>query len=188
MAARKIQDKEKAILEAAITVFAERGFWNTPTSLISKTAGVAEGTLFNYFATKDDLIQQVYLETKREMAAYLLDGLPATSTTYERVRHIWNRNIEWGLQHPAKFKVVHQINESFPLTDAIRAQATEPFAFLKELAQASITQGEIQAYPTAYLAAVMDTLSIMTIQFIATSGDETYKAIGFEILWNGVTR
>jgi len=56
MAREKAADKEKAILEAAVAVFAERGFWNTPTSLISKTAGVADGTLFTYFATKDDLI------------------------------------------------------------------------------------------------------------------------------------
>ena len=41
----QIQDKRAAILEAATKIFSERGFWNTPTSLISKQAGVAEGTL-----------------------------------------------------------------------------------------------------------------------------------------------
>ena len=37
--------------QAAVEVFSERGFWNTPTSLVSKTAGVADGTLFTYFNT-----------------------------------------------------------------------------------------------------------------------------------------
>src|SRR5436190_4741528 len=98
MGAQKVADKQKAIVEAAVMVFSSRGFWNTPTSLISKTAGVADGTLFNYFETKDDLITEVYLEIKRELADQLLNGLPATSSLRDKMHHIWNRYIEWGVQ------------------------------------------------------------------------------------------
>src|ERR1041385_7985019 len=113
MAREKVQDKYKAIMEAAISVFAARGFWNTPTSLISKTAGVADGTLFTYFKTKDDLINQVYLEIKKELAEELLGGLSAYETVQDKMRHIWNRYIEWGVRYPDKFSVVRQIGESF---------------------------------------------------------------------------
>jgi AcrR family transcriptional regulator len=51
----KSDDKPNAILDAATRVFAGRGLTAAPTSEISKHAGVAEGTLFTYFKTKDAL-------------------------------------------------------------------------------------------------------------------------------------
>ena len=55
---RRNENKEKtkqAILAAALKLFAEKGFYNTSTRAISRKAGIAEGTLFNYFETKEDL-------------------------------------------------------------------------------------------------------------------------------------
>src|SRR5215831_19749859 len=57
-AGKRNQNKEKtkqAILKAALELFAEKGFYNTSTRAISRKAGIAEGTLFNYFETKEDL-------------------------------------------------------------------------------------------------------------------------------------
>lgn len=45
----------RAILRAALELFASRGFHRTTTKTISRKAGIAEGTLFNYFRTKEDL-------------------------------------------------------------------------------------------------------------------------------------
>jgi len=53
-----VENKEKtrqAILKAALSLFAEKGFYNTTTKAISRKAKIAEGTLFNYFETKEDL-------------------------------------------------------------------------------------------------------------------------------------
>ena len=49
------QKTRKAILRAALELFARQGFYRTTTKAVSKRAGIAEGTLFNYFATKEDL-------------------------------------------------------------------------------------------------------------------------------------
>ena len=46
-------EKREAILDTALVLFTERGFFGTPTSMISKEAGVATGTLFFYFKTKE---------------------------------------------------------------------------------------------------------------------------------------
>src|ERR1043166_1241407 len=55
---RREQKKEstrQAILQAALALFAQRGFYRTTTRAISQKAKIAEGTLFNYFETKEDL-------------------------------------------------------------------------------------------------------------------------------------
>src|SRR5437879_11204846 len=46
---------KRAILRAALVLFAEKGFYRTTTKAISRKAGIAEGTLFNYFEAKEDL-------------------------------------------------------------------------------------------------------------------------------------
>jgi len=55
---KRVENREKtkqAILEAALELFSKRGFPATTTKAISRKAGIAEGTLFNYFRTKEDL-------------------------------------------------------------------------------------------------------------------------------------
>lgn len=53
--------KHWEIIEAAIRVFSEKGFTAGRTSEIAKEAGVSEGTIFNYFKTKNDLLQALLL-------------------------------------------------------------------------------------------------------------------------------
>lgn len=53
------ENKEQAILEAAIKIFAEKSYNGTTTSEIAKAAGVAEGTIFRYFRTKKDLLKGI---------------------------------------------------------------------------------------------------------------------------------
>ena len=64
MARPRSEDKRNAILDAAIAEFASRGAWSTPTSAISRAAGVAEGTLFTYFANKEVLVMAGGLVTE----------------------------------------------------------------------------------------------------------------------------
>ena len=68
MARPKSDDKRSAILAAATAVFAARGLAAAPTSAISRKARIAEGTLFTYFKTKDELINALYREIKLELA------------------------------------------------------------------------------------------------------------------------
>src|SRR5438105_9397563 len=51
----KKQSTRQAILRAALALFAQKGFYQTTTKAISRKAKIAEGTLFNYFETKEDL-------------------------------------------------------------------------------------------------------------------------------------
>src|SRR3954447_12442903 len=68
---RRLQNKERtrrAILKAALDLFAQKGFYHTTTKAISRKAHVAEGTLFNYFETKEDLALYFFQE---ELAAVI---------------------------------------------------------------------------------------------------------------------
>lgn len=53
-------DKYQTILEAAIRIFARRGYHNSTVSQIAKEAGVADGTIYLYFKNKDDILENFF--------------------------------------------------------------------------------------------------------------------------------
>src|SRR5436190_19113285 len=74
LSARKRSDplvvpKRDAILRAAIDVFAERGFFNAQVADVARAAGVAAGTVYLYFRSKDDLLVQLFERTTQEAFA-----------------------------------------------------------------------------------------------------------------------
>jgi TetR/AcrR family transcriptional regulator, fatty acid metabolism regulator protein len=62
-------DKRAAILRAAIDVFAARGFFNAQVADVARAAGVAAGTVYLYFKSKDDLLVSIFERTMREAIA-----------------------------------------------------------------------------------------------------------------------
>jgi AcrR family transcriptional regulator len=55
-------------MKAALKLFTERGFHGTSTAHISKEAGVATGAFFNYFPTKEDLLNSLYFDVKGRLS------------------------------------------------------------------------------------------------------------------------
>ncbi|MED5053477.1 TetR family transcriptional regulator [Anoxybacillus sp. UARK-01] len=68
----KLSDKQAKILEAAIEMFAEKGYAATSTSEIAKRAGVAEGTIFRHYKTKKELLMAIVTPTIMKIAAPFL--------------------------------------------------------------------------------------------------------------------
>lgn len=60
--AEKAPAKRDKILEAAVRVFAEKGYYNSRTLDISTEAGVAYGSLYHYFASKDEILLSIFRE------------------------------------------------------------------------------------------------------------------------------
>jgi AcrR family transcriptional regulator len=190
LARPRSEDKRNAILQAAIHVFAERGFWSTSTAAISKAAGLAEGTLFTYFSTKDELVNQLYRALKIELAEVLLSELPRSAGIRSKLEYIWNQYVAWGVENPAKYKVMVQLRMSDKITAETRAIGYEPFAEVESMTRESIVSGELRNYPLPFVAAMMGGLAETTMGFLGQCGEwrEEYRAYGFEVFWNGIAQ
>lgn len=69
--------KKDAILRTAARLFAERGFANTPTILLAQEAGVAEGTIFRHFKTKDEIFFVLVENVKNQLVEAIRKNLEA---------------------------------------------------------------------------------------------------------------
>jgi AcrR family transcriptional regulator len=107
-----VSDKRKDILAAALRLFAEYGFHATPTSKIAKEAGVANGTLFYYYKTKEDLIVSLYIDIKSRMGEHVEAHVAAADDEKEKFRQQFIQVVLWSLVNKFEFQFLQQFQSS----------------------------------------------------------------------------
>jgi TetR/AcrR family fatty acid metabolism transcriptional regulator len=80
------ESKRERILRAAIDVFAQSGYFNAKVSEIAKAAGVADGTIYLYFDSKEDLLISVFREHTRGYLQSLERDLANINRAEDRMR------------------------------------------------------------------------------------------------------
>jgi AcrR family transcriptional regulator len=188
MAHPRSEDKRAAILEAATEAVAVLGV-SAPTAKIAKGAGVAEGTLFTYFANKDELLNQLYLELKTDLRDALMAGYPSGGSLVDRSRHLWDRYIGWGSAHPLKRKAVRQLAVSDRITETSRKLVGDAFGEFNDMMRECAAGGAMRHQPPAFASAVMGAIADTTMDFIAREPAQAkrYTKAGFEAFWKAVT-
>ncbi len=86
---RNKQEKRAALVSAARALFARKGFAATPTAEIAERAGVGAGTLFLYFASKDDLLVEVFRADMDAVIARAFATLPRRAALLPELMHVY---------------------------------------------------------------------------------------------------
>src|SRR6266478_4886219 len=81
-------DKPQAIIDAAIRVFARNGYYNSRVSDIAREAGIASGTIYLYFKTKDDILVRLFREKMAEWVALVRKEVAAERDPLAKIRKI----------------------------------------------------------------------------------------------------
>jgi AcrR family transcriptional regulator len=187
----KSEDKRNAILDAATRVFAERGLAAAPTAEISRRAGVAEGTLFTYFETKDDLINSLYREIKLGLADAMMSDFPRKKNVRIRLRHVWDRYVIWGIANPKQRKVLGQLQVSEVLTKESRDAGSAPFVEFQTMIRDAI-EGRVfrDDLPVELISKSLAALVEATIDLTVSNSSKAnkYRDSGFQMFWAGITK
>jgi len=85
---RRSRDKRDRILRAAIKVFARNGFHATRVSEVAKAAGVADGTIYLYFESKEELLVSLFEDRVEKLLAFMAERLPTFDSAPERLRAV----------------------------------------------------------------------------------------------------
>jgi TetR/AcrR family fatty acid metabolism transcriptional regulator len=88
MARKKQEEKYRTILEAATGVFAKEGFHNAKIEDVANTAGVAHGTVYLYFKSKEDLLVSIFRENFRELVEYVNSEIQKESNAEDKLRKL----------------------------------------------------------------------------------------------------
>ena len=185
----KSHTRRIALLDAAVQVFAEHGL-SGPISLVSRRAGVSEGSLFTYFPTKNVLILATYREVREQMVESVMDAYPRRGTVRERLWHVWERYVSWGVDNPAERECLRHCAVSPIIPDEARAEPTAMFVALVALERDAVEQGLVKSLPEGMAGQVIRFLGEMTRELIRKRPQARQELIetGFTLLWDALAR
>lgn len=177
-------EKRTALLEAATRIIVTQGL-SAPTAGIAKEAGIPNGSLFTYFETKTELLNQLYLELKGEMAATALKGLPARAEPRERMFHTWRNWTNWAVTFPEKRQVLAQLSVSGEITSESRTAGHKIMAELAELADQSRANGAMRNAPLGFVLSILSSVAEATMDYMTQDAANAKKHCkeGFDAVW-----
>lgn len=184
MARPRSEDKRSAILAAATRVMASQGL-SAPTALIAKEAGISSGSLFTYFDTKVELLNQLYLELKSEMASAALAGITADGEIREQLFQMWTNGLNWAKASPEKRRTLAQLGVSGEITPASLQIGHQKMAGVAQLLERSRANGPMAEVPLSFVAALINAVTDTTVDYLLQNPEQTEKQtkVAFEALW-----
>jgi len=169
------KSKKTLILDAALALFTINGFHGTTTAAIAREAKVATGTLFHHFATKEALIEALYLEVKKEFAQALLQ--PNEDNAESRLTDIWVNGVHWLVAHPQKMAFILLCSHSLYFDKKIQlAIWEEVLGFFTQLLTTGIRNGMIKELPIPYLLTTCESFLLSTASYVYALPEIDQKA------------
>ncbi|HET6344108.1 MAG TPA: TetR/AcrR family transcriptional regulator [Myxococcota bacterium] len=119
--------KYQRILDAALDVFARKGFHEAKISEIARAAGVADGTIYLYFKNKDDLLISLFESKLEQINEGLRNELKDITDARERLQHIIRYHLRLALENPtlAAFITIELRRSGKFMKDYAKAQLSE---------------------------------------------------------------
>ena len=108
MPKQKDENKIKEIHRAARKLVTKSGFTSLKMADVAREAGIATGTLYVYYKGKEELINAMFLETKKEISFVLLSGRNSSSTFYNTIKNMWTGYFTFCLENPEKMLFVEE--------------------------------------------------------------------------------
>lgn len=181
-------EKRSALLESATQAVAEQGVLAT-TASIARGAGVAEGTLFTYFESKEALFQELYLHLKRSLAEVIMPDYPAEADYRQRMEHVFQRYVNWGLTNAEGRSALARLSASAQVLDDTRAQAAESFLAVSQMMEDAVRDGVLVDAPIVFISSVIEHIADTTIEFVDKHPEnaERQRQLGFHAAWRAIT-
>ncbi|MBJ6724491.1 TetR/AcrR family transcriptional regulator [Geomonas sp. Red875] len=146
-------DKRCAIIRATLELVAEHGFHGAPMAAVAERAGVAAGTIYRYFESKDVLIQEIYHFLEDRFFQGLMIGYPEGQPARERFLHIGKFLVHYCMENPLQARFLEQFHNS-PYGIAHRRDkfyGTQDKDVIYELFADAVATGTVKQLPLTVL-------------------------------------
>jgi len=140
-----LEDKRRQLLDAAVRVFARKGFYASRVGDIAEEAGVAHGLLYHYFDSKDKVLEAVFRENWSILVARV-EAVEATDEpAVDQLRHIAAIVLRTWLHLPDVVTVViREFGRSPDLADRI-GELAQPIEVIQRTIERGIERGEFRS-------------------------------------------
>jgi AcrR family transcriptional regulator len=184
MARAKSPEKRQALLHSAIHEIAQAGL-GVSTAKIAKGAGLAEGTMYRYFASKNDLLNELYLDLKTEVYRLIQVGFPHEAGLRDRAQHVWTEYLRWAMEKPEERKVSMLLNLSTVISAATREQVNSERGAVTKTMEELSKCGALTALPPAFASSSMMAMQEAVLEMAAKKPRQRKELVerAFDAFW-----
>ncbi|QWC00261.1 TetR/AcrR family transcriptional regulator [Mycoplasmatota bacterium] len=186
------EKKRIHILETAMILFNQHGFDSTPTSKIAKKAKISVGTLFNYFPTKTELIQAIYVEVKIHSRKTFLMNLKENASEHDNLLSMWRAVIHWGVEYPEEFKYLEMFSNSPYINNFKDEKTLETYQKFRESILDALSPTSLCSEYPEYLLMYIDNALHAATRYIIyhqhIHNIEGFINQSFDLIWHGFAK
>lgn len=185
-----MKDKKAHLIDTAIGLFARDGV-SVSTARIAAESGVSNGTLFNYFPTKQQLIDSVYLSIKEDIAQNVLSGLGREMSVKEVMFGIWRGYIQWAVANPLRHEVSVLLREARALSASAQKRVDVIFELKVEKLRQGVDRHELVDLPVDYICELSMAQIGVAVMYLRHHQFDTVEAgkhihRSFDVFWRGI--
>jgi AcrR family transcriptional regulator len=155
---RDLQAKRAGILRAALRVFEEKGFFGATMADIAAEAGIATGTLYNFFASKDELFHTLLEQKASEFFAYLHEQVDPIPLAVDKIARMVAALVDFFEENREFLRLYATARSGFEwaarqeLGESFRRQYTAYLAWIAGILAEGMAQGTLRPVDPAELA------------------------------------
>lgn len=149
------EEKRRLLLEAAVRVFATKGFHTCRVGDIAEEAGVAHGLLYHYFSSKQAVLETIFRETWAELLRALREIETSGDPAPEQLRHVAATVLRTWRRDPDLVRVLIREVARGPQLQREVEEIGQAFAAIERIVDGGRERGELRADLDARLASVI---------------------------------
>jgi TetR/AcrR family transcriptional regulator, fatty acid metabolism regulator protein len=140
-----VEDKRRQLLDAAVRVFARKGFHASRVGDIAEEAGVAHGLLYHYFRSKDEVLEAVFRENWSVLVTRIASVEESDEPAADQLRHIAAIVLRTWLHLPDVVRVVVREFGRSPEVAARLGELARPIEAIERVIARGIARGEFRS-------------------------------------------
>ncbi len=168
-------DNKTKISQAAVRVFSREGFHHARMKAIAQEAGVAVGTIYNYFENKDDLLLTVFEDGIRIRMDFLEELGHTSLPLRDQIQHLLESHFDKirEQQELAELILFERFHRGSRLRDRILTLQKGIIDQIAEFIRTGISQGWVRpCHPQVVAQALFDLVQTMTACWVFSSPDD----------------
>jgi AcrR family transcriptional regulator len=151
------------LVRAALELFTTRGYHGTTTPLLAKKAGVAEGTIYRHFDSKEHLLNELYRGAARWATKLVQDAAQGPGSARERLRAAARALVDGAARDPGVVRVLFLSDHGALLDERSRDAARDLAGAVESLvaqgkAQGAVRTGSVELWAGVWLAVLRHVL------------------------------
>lgn len=188
---QKSIDKRSALLKATLCLVNRDGIQGASMAKVAKIANVSPATIYLYFESKQDLVNQLYLDVKESFAKATFANYDSGETIKDRFEKIWYKMAHFKLNNKEEASFLSQCDNTPMIDEPTRQEGLKHLKLLFDVWNEGKQQGIIKAispyllyaftiYPIAFLMN-MDNRKLCTLC-------DTTLNDAFKVAWDSIRR